>query len=285
MITRRSLMPIEMQACTNSRLRNARNSPRTRRAIGGHDTIAMAMMTLPIDGLRIATTRMAKMKDGMVWKISVSRISDFVDACRRNSRRAPPISTPTQRREQRGDEPDDERRARAVDDAGQPRRDPACRCRADTGPNGGRNGCPASSNGLAWMHERAHDRNDDDRDQDQQPGQRPRDCARSGGRNASASVRIIEADARVEQRIDDVDQDIDDDDEAGRDEKDSEQQIEVAREQRPEREEPDAGPAEHRLDDNRAADLRADWRTPVCPVLVRFDRARFRFVTYIVSVA
>ena len=69
------LMPMPTQACTNSRLRMARNSPRTSRAIGGHDTTAIASHdAAPMECSR-ATSRIAKRKDGMVWKNSVKRIS------------------------------------------------------------------------------------------------------------------------------------------------------------------------------------------------------------------
>ena len=40
-----SLMPMTTQASTNSRLRIARNSPRTRRAIGGQETTRNGEMT------------------------------------------------------------------------------------------------------------------------------------------------------------------------------------------------------------------------------------------------
>jgi hypothetical protein len=69
------LMPIETQASTNSRSRIARKSPRTRRAIGGQDTTAMAMITLRMDGVSTASSRIANRKNGIVWKISVRRMS------------------------------------------------------------------------------------------------------------------------------------------------------------------------------------------------------------------
>ena len=63
-------------ACTNSRLRSARELAAHERApSAASDTTAMAMMTLVTDGARMATSRMAKRKDGIVWKNSVSRIS------------------------------------------------------------------------------------------------------------------------------------------------------------------------------------------------------------------
>src|SRR6185437_14621067 len=74
-ITRASLIPMPMHASTNSRLRIAMNSPRTSRDIGGHDTTAIAKITLFTDGASTATSRIAKMKNGMVWKISVQRMS------------------------------------------------------------------------------------------------------------------------------------------------------------------------------------------------------------------
>ena len=48
-MTRRSLMPRPMHACTNSRWRMARNSPRTSRATPGQLTTAMAMTMLRIE--------------------------------------------------------------------------------------------------------------------------------------------------------------------------------------------------------------------------------------------
>ena len=71
---RPSLIPSPTQAWTNSRSRIERNWPRTRRATAGHETTAMAMTVLRTDGLRMATSTMAKMKDGIVWKNSVTRI-------------------------------------------------------------------------------------------------------------------------------------------------------------------------------------------------------------------
>ena len=50
-------------------------SPRTTRAIGGQLTVAMAMTRLSAEGARIATSTMAKMNDGMVWKNSLTRMS------------------------------------------------------------------------------------------------------------------------------------------------------------------------------------------------------------------
>jgi len=44
--------------------------------MGGQDTMAMAAMTLRIEGLSTATMTMAKMNAGMVWKISVTRVMD-----------------------------------------------------------------------------------------------------------------------------------------------------------------------------------------------------------------
>ncbi|MDT4819055.1 hypothetical protein FQZ97_521630 [compost metagenome] len=51
------------------------NSARTSRAIGGQLTSATAVITEPKDGWKIATSTMANRKLGMVWKISVTRIS------------------------------------------------------------------------------------------------------------------------------------------------------------------------------------------------------------------
>ena len=70
-----SRWPATIAACTNSRALMVRTSPRTTRAIGGQLTVAMAMTRLAPEGARIATSTMAKMKEGMVWKNSVTRIS------------------------------------------------------------------------------------------------------------------------------------------------------------------------------------------------------------------
>ena len=70
-----SRWPATIAACTNSRDLMVRTSPRTTRAIGGQLTVAMAMTTLVPEGARMATSTMAKMKDGMVWKNSLMRIS------------------------------------------------------------------------------------------------------------------------------------------------------------------------------------------------------------------
>jgi hypothetical protein len=84
-----------------------------------------------------------------------------------------------ERREQCGDDPDDERRAGTVDDAGQlvatqhvSAEQILIRRRQERLPGQFERAC--------LMHERSHDRNADDRDQDQQPGQRrtiPREAA------------------------------------------------------------------------------------------------------------
>ena len=71
----RSAIPSASQARTNSRWRRAMNSPRTSRATAGHETMAMAATMLRRLGWKMATSTTAKMKDGMVWKNSVSRIS------------------------------------------------------------------------------------------------------------------------------------------------------------------------------------------------------------------
>ena len=59
-----SRWPATIAACTNSRDLMVRTSPRTTRAIGGQLTVAMAMTTLVPEGARMATSTMAKMKDG-----------------------------------------------------------------------------------------------------------------------------------------------------------------------------------------------------------------------------
>src|SRR5262245_15457865 len=69
-----SRWPATMAACTNSRALMVSTSPRTTLAMGGQLTVAMAMTRLVPEGARMATNTMAKMKDGMVWKNSLTRI-------------------------------------------------------------------------------------------------------------------------------------------------------------------------------------------------------------------
>jgi hypothetical protein len=52
---RASLIPIARAAWTNSRARNAMNSPRTSRATAGHETSAIAMTMVVIEGRMIVT--------------------------------------------------------------------------------------------------------------------------------------------------------------------------------------------------------------------------------------
>ena len=66
--------PSVMAAWTYSRLLSDRTSPRTSRAIGGHDTIAIASTMEAIVGCRMATMTIASAKLGMVWKNSVKRM-------------------------------------------------------------------------------------------------------------------------------------------------------------------------------------------------------------------
>ena len=51
------------------------NSPRVSRATEGHDTTAIAAVTLTTVGEKIATSTTASTNDGMVRKKSVMRIS------------------------------------------------------------------------------------------------------------------------------------------------------------------------------------------------------------------
>src|ERR1700737_1751395 len=72
---RPSPAPSPPQASTNSRPPREANSPRASRAMPGQDTRAMAAISLSAEGERIATSRIANMKDGIVWNNSVTRIS------------------------------------------------------------------------------------------------------------------------------------------------------------------------------------------------------------------
>ena len=67
--------PASSAACTKSRWRRVRNSLRTSRATGGHDTMAMATTIEPTEGWKIATSTMASAKLGTAWNSSVKRIS------------------------------------------------------------------------------------------------------------------------------------------------------------------------------------------------------------------
>ena len=72
---RKSPMPIASHACTNSRPRRLRNSPRVSRATGGHDTTPIASTIVVTDGVKIATSTIAKRNAGIVWNSSVTRMS------------------------------------------------------------------------------------------------------------------------------------------------------------------------------------------------------------------
>ena len=67
--------PANRAASTYSRFVTDITSARTRRATGGQDTMAMAMVIEVSVGSRIATSTMASAKLGMVWKNSVNRIA------------------------------------------------------------------------------------------------------------------------------------------------------------------------------------------------------------------
>jgi hypothetical protein len=71
---RRLPMPMERQAWTNSRSRSDMNSARVNRAIGVQVTIPTAMVTYSIFCPRIETMVRTKIRFGMVWNSSVSRI-------------------------------------------------------------------------------------------------------------------------------------------------------------------------------------------------------------------
>ncbi|MNR43395.1 hypothetical protein D3C85_1620120 [compost metagenome] len=63
--------PASIAACTNSRFFRLMNSARTNRASGGHDTTAIAKITVAILGVRMATSTTARKKLGMVWNSSI----------------------------------------------------------------------------------------------------------------------------------------------------------------------------------------------------------------------
>ncbi len=71
----RGPLPRTSAAWTNSRARRLRNSARTTRVTGGQDTTAMAATMEPIEGVKIATSRIASTKEGIVWKNSVIRMT------------------------------------------------------------------------------------------------------------------------------------------------------------------------------------------------------------------
>ena len=66
--------PSTSAACTNSRDRSDRNSARTTRVTGGQETIAIAATIEPRLGEKIATSTIARMKLGTVWKNSVKHM-------------------------------------------------------------------------------------------------------------------------------------------------------------------------------------------------------------------
>ena len=68
-------IPIARHACTYSRSRWARTSLRTSRATDGHETTAIAAVTVTSEGWKIATTTTASTNDGIVRKKSVTAIS------------------------------------------------------------------------------------------------------------------------------------------------------------------------------------------------------------------
>ena len=71
---RRFDSPARCAAWTKSRWRSVRNSLRTSRATGGHETSAMAVTMDATEGWKIATSTMASAKLGMAWNSSVKRI-------------------------------------------------------------------------------------------------------------------------------------------------------------------------------------------------------------------
>jgi hypothetical protein len=74
-------------ACTNSRVRSERNSPRTSRATGGQETMPMAEPRSSQARLKIATSTIGQAKSG--WS---GRIRSSASARRRRSRRSSPRS-------------------------------------------------------------------------------------------------------------------------------------------------------------------------------------------------
>ena len=74
MMMRRSLMPMDRQACTNSRSRSDRNSARVMRAIGVQLTMPMAITMLVSVEPRITTMVSTKIRFGMVWNSSATRM-------------------------------------------------------------------------------------------------------------------------------------------------------------------------------------------------------------------
>src|SRR5690606_13894581 len=64
--------PLSIAASTNSRCFMLMNSARTRRASGGHETSAIARITVPILGVRMATSTTARKNPGMVWNSSIN---------------------------------------------------------------------------------------------------------------------------------------------------------------------------------------------------------------------
>ena len=68
-------MPMDRQAWTNSRSRNARNSARVMRAIEVQLTMPMAITMLESVEPRITTMVSTKIRLGMVWNSSAARMT------------------------------------------------------------------------------------------------------------------------------------------------------------------------------------------------------------------
>ena len=152
-------MPSARQACTYSRSRCAMNSARARRAIGGHETTAIAAVMLMIEGRKIAISTTASTKDGIVRKKSVQRISTVSTAPAVVARDARRRSSPSSVAPRLGDKADQQRYARAMD-AGRPGcRAPTRRCRAGSGRPAAARAGPSSrtdrpdrASGPRWPH-------------------------------------------------------------------------------------------------------------------------------------
>ena len=124
--------------------------------------------------------------------------------------------------------------------------------------------------GSVRREQRREDRHDDEAEYDDEAGDRHRatqeplaqnpPAPRAGLISATASTALTcrDADARVEQRVDDVDEQVDDDVARRRDEHDALDQRVVALVHGLDRQPAEAGDAEDRLRDDRTGDERAE---------------------------
>ena len=258
MIRRVALAERRPRPARYSRVRSDRNSPRTRRATGGQLTIAIAgddRVRSRAAGSRPARSASAKL--GMVWKNSVKRISGVVDhaaviAGQRAERRRRRST-----RDQRRDQADQQRDARAIHDAG-----------SDVAAERvGAERQVASVEG--WQERRAAPCARAECGNSSGAEHRDRRSTRTGSTSPTTAAAVAAAKRFPElahagatrcagrPAVDQVGDQVEDEHHGRADEEHAEQQVVVALRAARRRQAADAGPGEHRLDQDRAADQRA----------------------------